>query len=946
MHIVKFPWIKHTEGSRLYEIYSVSVSSDGKRLATGGLDGKVKIWSIDTLYKYKDFKGTVEELDNSECRPLCSMTRHAGAITCVRFSPDGRFLATGSDDKLVLIWEKDEEKTKIMAMHRNASSGFDSSLFSGDSNGSVTDVDLEHWTVRKRLVAHDNDVQDMSWAPDSSILVTVGLDRSIVVWNGTTFEKIKKFDIHQSHVKGVVFDPAGKYFATCSDDRSMRIFRYRRGVSVDGNDLEFAVEQVIRDPFAKSPLTTYFRRLSWSPDGLYIAAPNGTNKGVNANVIVKRGSWESELSLIGHRLPCEVCSFSPRLYDPQFNNKSTETVILTAGQDKTLAIWSSSCSTPLAVITEITTKSITDIAWNPNGLNVFICGLDGTLMTLFFDELELGNVVPIEENNRVLVRYGKDRDLFFPESTEQLKLEEIAQKRGILNKPTKLAPDRISTLMNGTSKTDLNNTTHEPHIAMNVLVPRSKKHPNRKMPVPEISSQQKTVAKPLVNILSSKDQKVTITKSGKKRVAPTLISVTASNDSTTTTPQFISIPGTNNLRNKIQQKNSRLSKIIALPYPPLPKNGLPTLVSSIRTEVLDDSNENENVEDAIDYIAETDPSHSIPHSKKIPSKFSSYGYKRGISYLNGDNLLAKRFKNSHNNWINEVAVSPVSIYGEKAVNSNVIFEQHTNTEQIVEARHQYNNNYNSMSNEEVQDNLWTEFNSLTRIDAFDKSHQWELLINEKIVALGSSSIDGINYWCVCTLGGKILLLSETGRQLCCSIELGFDVVSLYCNNSKIMCVLSNGCIYSWSFTQNNGQFIGSSIIEGVSLSALMNTHSTLTEYKKKVEIMTSIESILMRENGLPVVTLVNEKHHHVYTFDLKLDCWIEILDQWYIEQIIDVDDEINGLTGDDKIIKAVISKIKRNTKPSATKQDDETLININKSWKSINASVKACVTKL
>ena len=108
MRVVKFPWVKHTEGPRTFEIYSVSVSPDGSRLATGGLDGKVKIWSIDTLDKYKEKEDRNAVLNPNECRPLSSMTRHQGAITCVRFSPNGRFLASGSDDKLVLIWEKDE----------------------------------------------------------------------------------------------------------------------------------------------------------------------------------------------------------------------------------------------------------------------------------------------------------------------------------------------------------------------------------------------------------------------------------------------------------------------------------------------------------------------------------------------------------------------------------------------------------------------------------------------------------------------------------------------------------------------------------------------------------------------------------------------------------------------------------------------------------------------
>ncbi len=293
--------------------------------------------------------------------------------------------------------------------------------------GSNDSAPSEHWRVYRRLIGHESDVVDLAWSPDSSLLVSVGLDSKVVIWSGHTFEKLKTISSHQSHVKGVAFDPANKYFATASDDRTVKIVRYtppNPTSSAHEQAGNFIVETTISAPFVSSPLTTYFRRCSWSPDAAVLASANAVNGPLSSVVVIHRGNWNCDINFIGHEGPVEVCAFSPRIYKREATKngahaaeKSLMTVCACGGQDKSLSIWSTNNPRPLLVTFDLTLKSISDIAWHPDGQKLFVTGLDGSIIAITFGSGELPEVYPLDENERTISRPSGAANLrLFPAS--------------------------------------------------------------------------------------------------------------------------------------------------------------------------------------------------------------------------------------------------------------------------------------------------------------------------------------------------------------------------------------------------------------------------------------------------------------------------------------------------------------------------------------------------
>ena len=82
-------------------IFSVHVHPDGSRIATGGLDAKIRIWST------KPILNPAAEASGKPPKSLCTLTMHTGPVLVVRWAHNGRWLASGSDDLAVMICDLD-----------------------------------------------------------------------------------------------------------------------------------------------------------------------------------------------------------------------------------------------------------------------------------------------------------------------------------------------------------------------------------------------------------------------------------------------------------------------------------------------------------------------------------------------------------------------------------------------------------------------------------------------------------------------------------------------------------------------------------------------------------------------------------------------------------------------------------------------------------------------
>jgi len=184
---------------------AVAFSPDGKTVLTGGDDRTARLW------------------DAASGQPIGQPIRHGGVVFGVAVSPDGKTLLTGSRDKTARLWDAATGQPvgsplphggEVMAV---AYSPDGRTILTGSMDGTARLWDIATHRPIGQPFVHQGGVSSVAYSPDGKSLLTGG-GGTARLWNIATGEPIGQPFVHQSDVRSVAYSPDGKSLLTgCVD---------------------------------------------------------------------------------------------------------------------------------------------------------------------------------------------------------------------------------------------------------------------------------------------------------------------------------------------------------------------------------------------------------------------------------------------------------------------------------------------------------------------------------------------------------------------------------------------------------------------------------------------------------------------------------------------------------------------------------------------------------
>lgn len=196
------------------EVKAIGFSKDNRFLATGGQDKSLLIYDIaagEILYEYRNHYYAINDLEFYGNKQL--------------------FITAGNDIKLIDL------KNNMLALYQGNATHFWSIDFAPERHkltGGSYDKKIKVWDVHSQnmelvLEGHNKSTLPVAFSPDEKYIVSGSLDLSIKVWNAQNGTLLHSYEKHSGNIYDVEFHPNTKYFASASGDKTIRLWNIEKG---------------------------------------------------------------------------------------------------------------------------------------------------------------------------------------------------------------------------------------------------------------------------------------------------------------------------------------------------------------------------------------------------------------------------------------------------------------------------------------------------------------------------------------------------------------------------------------------------------------------------------------------------------------------------------------------------------------------------------------------